>query len=236
MIQALLRYPGILKWDIRLQFRYYFWLVAAVLTAMWSGVLLALSEEVVNTWVPVLIFADIGNIGLLFIAGILFLERRQGTIYATAVMPISPGTWLTAKLISLSLLCLACAIAIVAISSNSVNWLRLIPSAALCAALFTSVGFLAAVSFNKILNYFLGVGIILIPFNLPVLDYLGIFQNNALWIIPSQPVMWALAGSFQEMPTTTYLGCIAATAAWLALSHWLGIRAFQKYIATRQQL
>ena len=236
MIQALLRYPGILKWDIRLQFRYYFWLVAAVVTVMWLAVLYVLPQSVVNTWVPVLIFADIGNIGLLFIAGILYLERRQGTIYATAVMPVSPGTWLTTKLLSLSLLCLACAIAIVALSTNSVTWLRLIPAALLCAGLFTSIGFLLAVSFDKIINYFFAMALVLIPLNLPVLDYLSIYQHDVLWVIPSQPAMWALAGSSQQMPTSTYLACIAATSGWLALSHWLGIRAFRKFIATRQQL
>ena len=236
MMPALLRYIGILQWDIRIQFRYYFWLVALVITAMWSLVLLALSEGVVNTWVPVLIFGDIGNIGLLFIAGILYLERRQGTLYVTAIMPTSPGTWLTTKLISLSLLCLVCAIAIVAFSSNSVNWIRLIPAAVLCAALFTSIGFLVAVSFDKTINYFFAMALVLLPLNLPILDYLGIFQDDILWLVPSQPAIWALAGSFQQMPSSTYLACIVATLAWLAVSHWLGIRAFQKFIATRQQL
>ena len=236
MMQSLAQAVRVLQWDFRIQYRHYFWTIALVVSAMWSGVLFALPEDIISTWLPIVIFGDLSTIGVLFIAGILYLERRQGTIYATAVMPTSAGTWLTTKLLSLSLLCLACASIIVLFTSNSANWLRLIPVVTLTAALFTSVGFLLAIQFDKLLNYFFAMALVFIPLNLPALDYLGIFSNDAMWLIPSEAVIWALAGSFQDMATATFIGCLMLLLAWIAVTHWLGIRAFRRFIATRQQL
>ena len=236
MIQSLAQAVRVLQWDFRIQYRHYFWTIALVVSAMWSSVLFALPEDIISTWLPIVIFGDLSTIGVLFIAGILYLERRQGTIYATAVMPTSAGTWLPTKLLSLSLLCLACASIIVLFTSNSANWLRLIPAVALTAALFTSVGFLLAIQFDKLMNYFFAMALVFIPLNLPALDYLGIFSNETMWLIPSEAAIWALAGSFQDMATSTFIGCPILLLAWLAVTHWLGIRAFRRFIATRQQL
>ena len=236
MMQSMAQAARILLWDFRLQYRYYFWTIALVVGAMWSGVLFALPEDIISIWLPMVIFADLSTIGVMFITGILYLERRQGTIYATAVMPASAGTWLSTKLFSLSLLCLACVIIIVLFTSNSVNWFRLIPAVVLTAATFASVGFLVAVQFDKLLNYFFAIALVFIPLNLPALDYFGIFSNEAMWLIPSEAAIWALAGSFQEMETSRFLGYLVLLILWLAVTHWLGIRAFRKFIATRQQL
>jgi len=236
MMQSLAQAVRVLQWDFRLQYRHYFWTIALVVSVMWSSVLFALPEDIISTWLPIVIFGDLSTIGVLFIAGILYLERRQGTIYATAVMPASAATWLTTKLLSLSLLCLACASIIVLFTSNSVNWLRLIPAVVLTAALFTSVGFLLAIRFDKLMNYFFAMALVFIPLNLPALDYLGIFSNDVMWLIPSEAAIWALAGSFQDMATSTFIGCLILLLAWLAVTHWLGIRAFRRFIATRQQL
>ena len=84
-----------LVWEFRIQWRYYFWLTGFVITAVWLALFLALDESVQVRWMPVLILVDLSNIGILFIAGLLYLERRQGTLYAYAIMPIpsTPASW-----------------------------------------------------------------------------------------------------------------------------------------------
>ena len=227
----------LLRWDFKLQLRYYFWFVALAISAMWSLLLLVPGDDLAATWIPVLIFGDLSTIGLLFIGGMLYLERRQGTLYVSAIMPVPPGTWLTLKLLSLSLLCLACAVLIALLTSRtSVDWFRLIPATLLCGALFTSIGFMVAVSLDKLMNYFFVMAMALLPLNLPALDYLDIYSSTLMWLLPSQGVMWALAGSFQDMPLTTYLSCLALAGAWTLLAYWYGLRAFRRYVATRPQL
>lgn len=226
------KFLSLLSWDFKLQLRYYFWTVGLVVTGVWLLLLSSLTEEASDQWIPVLIFADIGQIGLLFIAGILYLERRQGTIAVAAIMPISTGVWLAAKLVSLSLLCTFCAITIVLFNSGSVNWFRLIPASVLSAALFTSFGFLLACPFDKIMNYFLVMALAMAVMNIPVLGYLGIVDSTLMWILPSQASIWVLAGSFQEMPASSFYSALLILLAWIALLHWLGIRSFRLAISS----
>lgn len=230
MRTSLRTFLSILRWDIKLQIRYYFWITAAVVSCVWLLLLLALTEQARALWIPVLIFADISNIGLLFIAGILFLERRQGTIYAAAVMPVSGGVWLAAKLLSLVLLCTVCAVVIVFFNVESVNWLRMIPAIVLTAALFTSLGFILACPFENIMNFFLVMALALGVLNIPLLAYLGIIESPLLWVFPTQASLWLLAGSLQEMSAVSFYSALLLLLAWLALFHWLGVKAFNRFI------
>jgi|TARA_B100000959_G_scaffold285026_1_gene358384 hypothetical protein len=76
MMQSMAQAARILLWDFRLQYRYYFWTIALVVGAMWSGVLFALPEDIISIWLSMVIFADLSTIGVMFITGILYLERR----------------------------------------------------------------------------------------------------------------------------------------------------------------
>ena len=224
-----------LIWEFRLQFRYYFWLSGLVVTLVWLLLLLAVSEEAKVIWVPVLIFADIGNIGLLFIAGILYLERRQGTLYVSATLPVPPAHWLSLKLAGLTALCTVCGLAIVFFTDTTVDWWRIIPAAILSGALFTSIGFLLALQFERIMDYFLGMMPVLTLLNLPILHHLGILSSELMWLVPSHAVLQLLAGSFQDMPAARYVMALLVALAWTALCHWLGVRNLQRAIALRPQ-
>ncbi len=178
-----------------------------------------------------MIFADICNIGLLFIAGILYLERRQGTLFATAIMPVSSGVWLATKIVSLTLLCSLCAVALVYFNVETVNWLLVIPAILLSGALFTSFGFLLACPMRKILNYFLAMALAIAVLNLPLLAYLGIFEHQLMWLLPSQPALWLLAESFQNEPSDAFPWVVLLLLAWIALIHWLDVRLLKQSIA-----
>ena len=66
---AINKFLAVLSWDFRLQYRYYFWTVGLIVTGVWVLLLSALTEEASAQIIPALIFADIGQIGLIFIAG-----------------------------------------------------------------------------------------------------------------------------------------------------------------------
>ena len=224
MISAVDRFFSLLVWDFRIQFRYYFWTAAIVLSCVWLLLLSALDEETSAFWIPVLIFADISNIGVLFIAGILYLERRQGTLSAAAVMPVSTGVWLATKLTSLTVLCTLCGIALVFFNVEAVNWWRVIPAIFLCSGLFTGLGFLVACPIENIMNYFFAMVFALALLNVPIFGYMGIFEHWIMWIIPSQPAMLVLGASFQDSSDASYLVALAVLLGWIILVYYLGTR------------
>lgn len=231
MKNSLRKFLSLLIWDFKLQYRYYFFAVAIVLTSMWLLIFFALTEEASILWIPVLIFADICNMGLLFIAGILFLERSQGTLVVAATMPVSNGIWLAVKLTSLTVLGTACGISIVFFNVESINWIRVILAIVLNAALFAGLGFAMACPFKSIMNYFLIMAVGLSVLNIPILSYLGIYHHALMWLLPSQPALYLLAGSLQEMSSISFYTAALLLIAWIGLIQWFGIKLFRKSIA-----
>ncbi len=233
MNQDLRTFPAILNWEFRLQWRYYFWVVAAVVTVVWHLLLASLSSAAKLTWLPVLLFADISNIGLLFIAGSLILERQQGTLNAIAVMPVGTGLWLAGKLISLTCLTSACGLVLTALNLDAVAWLRVVPAIVLTAAFFTSAGFILACPFQNILNYFLAMALATSILSLPLLSYFAIADSPLFWLVPSYPTVLLLEQAFGDATGVGYLATLLVCLAWISLSHYLGIRLFHRCVAAR---
>jgi fluoroquinolone transport system permease protein len=232
----MIRLLSIVVWDLRLQFRHHFWFIGLLLTLLWLVILFNLSDAATTTWIPVIIFADIGSMGLLFIAGILYLERRQGTLYVAAIMPASLATWLVMKLLGLTLLTTACAMLIVSFSTDSVNWVRTIVAAALSGALFTSIGFVLAAPFDRILNYFLAMSLVLTLLNLPILAHLNIVSTGFMWLIPSYGALRLLAESSGSTSTFSFAATSLIVFSWVVLFHWVGTVSYRRLVSSRPQL
>lgn len=224
-----------LAWEFRLQKRYYFFATALVISAVWLVLLFSLSDAVKSRWMPVLIFADLSNIGLLFIAGCLFLERRQGTLYALAITPVSRGHWLTLKLISLGCLTSACALVIVGLSGISVQWWLLVPAVMVTAVLFTLCGFLVALPFDDILNYFLLMALSMIVLSLPLFEYFDVYSHWMFWLLPTQPLMQLLTNAFQPAAATATTISVLLAIAWIAVLFVIAQRQFGRFVAMRSQ-
>lgn len=224
-----------LVWEFRLQKRYYFWATAMVITFVWLLLLSSLSENVKTQWMPALIFADLSNIGLLFIAGCLYLERRQGTLYALAITPFPRSRWLLLKLLSLSVLTTLCALAIVVFSGASANWLVLLPAIVATALMFTLCGILLALPFDDLLNYFLGMALTLTVLSLPLLDYFEVYPHWLYWLLPTQPVLKLLVSGFQPASVTTITVSLLLCAVWVAVLYTLAVKRFSRFVAMRPQ-
>ena len=102
-----------LRWDVVMQVRYGFWVAGLGVTLMWVLVLRALSPDYLAIWLPCVLFFDVAVIGLMFIAGVLFFEKRQAAIDALVVTPVRTADWLTSKVVSLALLATVDVVALV---------------------------------------------------------------------------------------------------------------------------
>lgn len=225
----------LLRWDVVMQVRYGFWVAGLVITLMWVLVLRALSPEYLSIWLPCVLYFDIGVIGLMFIAGVLFFERRQGAIDALVVTPVRTADWLTSKVVSLSLLATAVAVVLVLLTAGlGVDWLRLVPAFALVTSLFTLVGFRLAAHFETTSGFFAAFGIVGLPFGLPLLSYFGIWDHPLMWVNPAYPTMVLIRQAFRpggglELAVATLL-----TVFWIAVAFRSGVRAFHHRVSWRR--
>jgi fluoroquinolone transport system permease protein len=85
---------AILRWDVLLQARNGFYWATAFLVLVVGGLLLAAPEGVradSGVWVPALIAVNMQTTTFFFVAGLMLLERDEGTLAALAVSPLSAG-------------------------------------------------------------------------------------------------------------------------------------------------
>jgi fluoroquinolone transport system permease protein len=218
-----------------MQIRYGFWVSGLAVTVTWILLLRALSPEYLSIWLPCVLYFDIGIIGLMFVAGVLFFERRQGVIDALVVTPVRTADWLAAKVLSLTLLATTVAVLLVlATAGLRVDWVRLVPSFALVAALFTVGGFLVASHFQSVGSFLAGFGLMGLPLALPLLDYFGIWSHPLLWINPAHPGLVLVRQSFRPGSALELGAALVLTAAWIVLGFRLGLKAFHRHVSWRR--
>jgi fluoroquinolone transport system permease protein len=226
---------ALLRWDLRMQYRYGFWTAGLVVTLMWVVLLRPLSPGYREIWLPCLLYLDIGALGLMFVAGVLFFERRQGVLDALVVTPLRTSAWLASKVLSLTFLATAAACVLVLLTAGvDVAWPRLVPSFALVAALYTLLGFLLAARFGSVSSFLVAFSLVGVPFALPLLDYFDIWRHPVLWVNPAQPTAVLIWRSFRPGIGLEFATAVALTGFWLALAFRLSVRAFHRQVGWRR--
>jgi fluoroquinolone transport system permease protein len=94
-----------LRWDVVLQARNGFYWASAFLVVTISGLLLSLPESVradSAAWVPAILAVNLQITTFFFVAGLMLLERDEGTLGALAVSPLSASGYMTMRIVSLT--------------------------------------------------------------------------------------------------------------------------------------
>jgi fluoroquinolone transport system permease protein len=226
---------ALLRWDLAMQYRYGFWVAGLVVTVMWVALLQPLSPAQRELWLPCLLYLDIGSLGLMFVAGVLFFERRQGVLDALVVTPLRTSTWLASKMLSLTLLAtvVACALVVLTVGVH-VAWPWLVPGFALVAALYTLLGFLMASRFGSVSSFLVALSIAGIPFALPLADYFGVWRHPLLWLNPAQPTAVLIWRCFRPGSAAELAAALGLTLFWLAVAFRLGVYVFHRRVSWRR--
>lgn len=226
---------ALVRWDLVTQYRHGFWIAGLVVTLTWVALLRPLSREYREIWLPCLLYVDVGSIGVGFVAGLLFFERHQGVLDAIVVTPVPTSAWLISKVLSLTLLTTVVASGLVLLTAaQAASWPRLLLSSAVVAALYTLIGFLLAVRCESLSGFLASLGVIGLPLGLPLLDYFRIWSHPLLWLNPGQPALVLITRSFRPGDGTAFAGAAVLAGLWLALTFWLGLRAFHRKVSWRR--
>lgn len=157
-----MRLRSLVLWDIRLQAKYGFYFLYAVLTAIYTLILLAVPESWKEKTTAILIFSDPASMGLFFMGAIVLLEKSQRTPCAFAVSPVRPTEYIIAKVSSLSVISLVVA-ALLAFAAG-VNHLHIVLlGTVISSAVFTLLAIIFAtkiVSLNQFILWTVPIEII----------------------------------------------------------------------------
>lgn len=187
-------------WDARLQARYGFYAVYAVLAAVFALGLRAVDPAVRTDAAVLLVATDPTVLGFYFVAAMVLFEKRAGVLDALVVSPLGDRGYLASKVLTLSSLATGAATLVAVLGTGpSPRLALLIPGVAASAALFVLVGFVAVARFDSVNEYFIGaVGWGTVLF-LPLAGYVGLVETPLFYLLPVRPVLVLVEAGFQPV-------------------------------------
>lgn len=227
-------FTATLACDVRLQLRNgFYWAVAFLLIAM----LVLIRQLPAFNWGPVLPPLVLGNLSLatfFFIAGLILLEKGEGTLEAQVVTPLTETEYLASKITTLTALSILESVTIVVIANG---W-AFEPVAFVLGVIFASVlyclaGFIAVVRYESINEFLFPTMVWVTLFSLPILDYAGVVSTSLMYLHPFQAPLVLLKGAFYPLQSWEWVYGIAYSGLWISLGFVWSRRAFQRFVVAR---
>lgn len=227
---------GTLINDIRLQWRNGFYVATAVMMALFVLLLSQAQREDLSFLLPVVMINNIIVNGYYFVAGLVLLEKSEGSLQAQVVTPLRPAEYLAGKILSLTLLSLVengLLALLVMGDAISVGWLLWGVAAGVC--FFTLAGLMVVVRYEAINEFLLpSLGIATLC-ALPLLPYFGV-SDTALaatlaYLHPLQAVLLALGAGAGAAPAGWQQAYVVVYAvAFNAVAFVLAQRAYVRFV------
>jgi len=156
-----------LKWDVLLQARNGFYWAGAFVVAALSGLLASLPDAVHHQsalGVPALVTMNLQITTFFFAAGLLLLDRDEGTLVALGVSPFSAGNYLTAKTITLTALATVETVLLIWVGFGlDANWPLLLTGMAAMGITYTAIGVSVGARYESV-NAMLLPASVVVPF------------------------------------------------------------------------
>ncbi len=148
-----MRFVRLLRWDLRFQARYGFYLLYGFLTTFYTVIIFALPMSLKEKMAAILIFSDPAAMGLFFMGAIILLEKSQKVTSYFAITPLKARRYVWSKVLSLCAISLVVA-AVLAIIAGCKHTLLLLVGTFLASVIFTLCGIIVATRISS-LNQFI---------------------------------------------------------------------------------
>lgn len=161
--------------DVRLQLRNGFYYASALVVVALVVLLAWLPQEAVTWLLPVVIFENVMTNTFFFVAGMVLLEKGEGTLEAQVVTPLRTGEYLLSKVVTLTALSLveSLIIATAALGFDP-ELIALAIGITLASVFLCLVGVALVIRYRSINEYLMPAVVYSMLLSLPLLGYFGI--------------------------------------------------------------
>ena len=205
---------ALVRHDLRLQYRYGILAAYAFVVGFYVLILL-LGRHYLPDWaIALVIYTDPAAVGFFFLGALMLLERVEGARVALAASPATSRQYLLGKLVTLTGLALAAALALLAVHARAPEPLLLLAATGLTSVAFIGIGVPIALHFATVNAYLMGSSVLLMPIIAPA--FLALFDPMPLWL-----GLWPPVAQLRLMLIA--LGHASATSVEIALL--LGVAA-----------
>lgn len=216
------RFINLLRWDLRFQARYGFYLLYVLLTVFYTLVLFAIPVSWKEKTAAILIFSDPAAMGLFFMGAIVLLEKSQKVTSYFAITPLKAREYVWSKVLSLCAISLVVA-TILAMVAGHRAILPLLLGTFFASAIFTLCGIIVATKISSLNQFILAtVPIEIIGFVPAILHIFGVTGSIADRLYPANVCMDMIMGNHP------FAAGLLLTAALIALLLQVACRSVMK--------
>lgn len=221
--------------DVRLQARNGFYYAVLVVLAAWLAVLTRIDGVDWRPVLPAIVFGNLVMVSFYFVAGMVLLEKVEGTLEAQVVTPLADWEYLGSKVVTLTgLSLLEQAVVVGAAVGSEFGPLALSAGIVLAAALYTLVGFMAVARYDSINEYLFPSAVYVVAVSLPLLDYFGIWESWVMYLHPFQAPLVLLGAAFRPVAVWQVVYGILYALVWITVLVQLDRRAFARFVVARE--
>lgn len=229
------RLLSIARWDVRLQFRNGFYFISAFAAVFTIIILKQFSGVDWDYWWPAIITGNLTINAFYFMAGIVLLEKGEGTLEAQIVTPLRPWEILMSKVLTLGLLSLFEMLAIIVIVQGiNFNWFLLVTGIVLYIALLALYGFIVVARYDSISEFILPSAVWTMGFSLPLLYYFDIWRSWIMFLHPLQAILILLQSAFMSVPTWQIVYGFGYSLLWTGIALAISLRVFHRFVVTKE--
>jgi len=215
-----------LRWDVIVQARNGFYWASAFLVIIISALLLYVPESArANSavWVPAILAVNLQITTFFFVAGLMLLERDEGTLNALAVSPLSASGYLAMRTFSLTGLAAAETIAVVWIGFGTEgSWPLILGGTAALGIIYTCFGAAIATRYESVNALLLPASAFVAVLLLPLLSHFDLAPRQPFLMHPLEPPMTLIRAGYSGFDRVEIAFGVFGSIGWSAIAFLWG--------------
>ena len=217
--------------DMRLQVRNGFYYAAAFVAVFWALALSRIPAKFLALWLPVFILSNILINTFYFMAGLVLLEKAEGTLMAQSVTPLRSWEYLISKVVTLTVVSVCESLVITlfgygAAFGPAAFFLGVMSS----AVLFALTGFLLVIRYDSINEFLFPSFLFTLLFVPPFLSYFGFIGSWLVYLHPMQASLLLTQAAFESIAWWQWFYSVLYPILWIGMLLVFSQRAFERFV------
>jgi fluoroquinolone transport system permease protein len=215
-----------LRWDVVVQARNGFYWATGFVVLVIGALLLAIPPAArinAEAWVPAIIAINLQITTFFFVAGLMLLERDEGTLLAVAVSPIPPFVYLAARTLTLTVLAAVETIVVVWIGfGGHGSWPLILAGTTSLGVIYTGFGAAVAARYDSLNAMLLPASAVVSLLLLPLLPHFDLAPRVPFLLHPVEPALTLIRAGYRAADSTAMVFGVGGSAVWSAAAFLWG--------------
>jgi fluoroquinolone transport system permease protein len=217
--------------DFRLQIRNGFYYAAAFVAVFWTLALSRIPPERLTLWMPVFVLSNLLINTFYFMAGLVLLEKTEGTLMAQSVTPLRTWEYLLSKVATLGFVSVCETFVIVLFGyGTTFKPMALLLGITSSAMIFALVGFLVVIRYDSINEFLFPSFLFTMLFFPPFLSYFGLIGNWLIYLHPIQGSLLLTQAAFMKIENWQWLYSLVYSILWIGIVFTQSRVTFERFV------